>query len=815
MAYTPNNINIFAEAFAGAVAAFSVSAPGGPTLQASYGQQSNASLAFAIAVDTAWGTQSPNEMDVAAISDASALVLRDRAVFPIQAAFTQSTNWTSISQAIVAAVKSGDVTALAAGIIFPPVGGGGPVTSVTGTAPIQVTGAANAPVVGLVAGTVAGQLLGWNGTVWAAVAPPSTTLAGDVVGPGGSNVLENIQGHPISAASPSTGNVLAWSGAAWVPSSGAGPTITLAGDVTGASNANTVTAIQGNPVSGTPTAAQILIENGGASGSAWQTLSQDVTISATGVVTVNAIHGTSPIPITPSNLAWAAATATPTLLQTATATASAVGATMTIQAQNATGTTSTGGALALTSGTGTTVAGTISLQTGGVSQLTASPTTLTLGQGAANTSTILQVGGTTNKTWTPGTETWAAGVASPLYTQAQQSTDAPANSTTIQSQAAFSVALSGTFNVTNGSPDVTSTTSGVVTNGQVIVFAEQPGVAYTVSAATGTAIVLTGNYTGTSLSNTTAIRVSATVANQANGSLVLDSGVPNVTGQVSYTYFKTNGFLFAAFGQDAAAAGTGLMWLSQPNSGLVPSTSNYVFGSSGSTTFINSMGAGGVEILVANSPNTTFTAASINLAATGSIVWATALVPSFTQTALGSTSAGSGVNGKTWTFTAQAGQAATGASNNGGNGGTINISSGALGTSGSATAGIPGQINLQQAGTTVLGIDGSGLYVEQSTGISTAGATITPSAAQLASPYLVLTGTTATPSCTITIAASPNSNTSRFWYVDISAVTLSTNSIIFTAGTGATTATITAATAISKVLVLFQPTANTLYLLGI
>jgi hypothetical protein len=56
------------------------------------------------------------------------------------------------------------------------------------------------------------------------------------------------------------------------------------------------------------------------------------------------------------------------------ATASATGQIYTIQAQNATGATSTGGLLALTSGTGTTVAGDVSIQTGAVPRIIVHPT---------------------------------------------------------------------------------------------------------------------------------------------------------------------------------------------------------------------------------------------------------------------------------------------------------------------------------------------------------------------------------------------------------------------------------------------------------
>ncbi len=63
-----------------------------------------------------------------------------------------------------------------------------------------------------------------------------------------------------------------------------------------------------------------------------------------------------------------------------------------------------------------------------------------------------------------------------------------------------SIGLSGTFNVANGSPSVTATSSqtGTLGPGMQITFASQSGTYYTISSVSGTAITLTGNYTGTS-----------------------------------------------------------------------------------------------------------------------------------------------------------------------------------------------------------------------------------------------------------------------------------------------------------------------------
>ena len=124
------------------------------------------------------------------------------------------------------------------------------------------------------------------------------------------------------------------------------------------------------------TSGQVLMSNA-TPATTWTTLSQDVTISATGVTTVNSISGSTPISITPVTLQWATGTAAPFLKQADNITNSATAVAMTIQAQNATGTTANGGALNLTSGTGTTAAGNVVIQTGGSTKLTIAPTVLT------------------------------------------------------------------------------------------------------------------------------------------------------------------------------------------------------------------------------------------------------------------------------------------------------------------------------------------------------------------------------------------------------------------------------------------------------
>jgi len=76
-------------------------------------------------------------------------------------------------------------------------------------------------------------------------------------------------------------------------------------------------------------------------------------------------------------LSWATASTTAIIKQADNTTNSATAATFTVQAANATGTGATGGKLALTSGTGTSAAGNVEIQTGGTARLTVSPTLVT------------------------------------------------------------------------------------------------------------------------------------------------------------------------------------------------------------------------------------------------------------------------------------------------------------------------------------------------------------------------------------------------------------------------------------------------------
>lgn len=128
MAYVPVNINVYAAAFAGAMAGIVV--PNGafitdPT-SADYAPQAAVASAYAAAVDTAWGGVTvANAYDIAAISEASTNIFSRGAGYPFNAALNQQSNWTRVATAVVVAVLQGDVNATGQGIVLPAVGGGG------------------------------------------------------------------------------------------------------------------------------------------------------------------------------------------------------------------------------------------------------------------------------------------------------------------------------------------------------------------------------------------------------------------------------------------------------------------------------------------------------------------------------------------------------------------------------------------------------------------------------------------------------------------------------------------------------------------
>ena len=113
----------------------------------------------------------------------------------------------------------------------------------------------------------------------------SVTLAGDVTGPSSANTVVKINGSPLGTTTgATTGYVLSWNGSAWVPAA-ATTSVTMGGDVTGNSGSSTVAKINGSPLGTTTgaTSGQYLAWNG----SAWV----PTTAAAGGVTSFNTRTG--------------------------------------------------------------------------------------------------------------------------------------------------------------------------------------------------------------------------------------------------------------------------------------------------------------------------------------------------------------------------------------------------------------------------------------------------------------------------------------------------------------------------------------------
>ena len=72
------------------------------------------------------------------------------------------------------------------------------------------------------------------------------TLSGDATGPSNANTVAKINGSPLGTTTgATTGYVLTWNGSAWVPAAISASSVTMGGDVTGNSATSTVAKING------------------------------------------------------------------------------------------------------------------------------------------------------------------------------------------------------------------------------------------------------------------------------------------------------------------------------------------------------------------------------------------------------------------------------------------------------------------------------------------------------------------------------------------------------------------------------------------
>ena len=163
----------------------------------------------------------------------------------------------------------------------------------------------------------------------------SSTATGDVTGTFASTFLSNLQGNPINAGTPGTGEVLKWNGTQWVPSAddneiltqGTGIDITggvvtntgdtdatddlttsstATGDITGAFASTFLSNLQGNPVNATtPSTGEVLKWNG----TQWVTATDDtqgltagtgITLIGSSITNTGDINGTDDVLLTDS-----------------------------------------------------------------------------------------------------------------------------------------------------------------------------------------------------------------------------------------------------------------------------------------------------------------------------------------------------------------------------------------------------------------------------------------------------------------------------------------------------------------------------------
>ncbi len=116
--------------------------------------------------------------------------------------------------------------------------------------------------------------------------PASPTLEGDVTGTADANTVVAIQGVPVTAGAPTTGYVLTATSptaAAWEPNTSG--SVTLAGDAVGPSGSNSVHAVRGVIVTASaPSAGQVLTATG-ASAADWETPGVVTSVTMAGDVT--------------------------------------------------------------------------------------------------------------------------------------------------------------------------------------------------------------------------------------------------------------------------------------------------------------------------------------------------------------------------------------------------------------------------------------------------------------------------------------------------------------------------------------------------
>jgi hypothetical protein len=176
--------------------------------------------------------------------------------------------WTQVSGGGVSSVfgRNGSVAAQTNDYTFSQIGGAvasGQLPAAGGDISGALTSATVKALQGKAVGTTTpstGQVLTWSGTQWAPQTVASS-VGGDISGTIAAATVKAIQGETIGTTAPTTGQVLTWSGTQWAPQTAVGGA--LGGDLSGTTTAATVQAIQGRAVQSlAPASGQVLTWNG-------------------------------------------------------------------------------------------------------------------------------------------------------------------------------------------------------------------------------------------------------------------------------------------------------------------------------------------------------------------------------------------------------------------------------------------------------------------------------------------------------------------------------------------------------------------------